>query len=149
MQQTRNRISSGARHDGYLSTRNFPKNSKGDHLAVTDGRKNPKPLSSQQAAERAAHQRAADRTANRAAHRFAEIGNRAADHLVGDRARDASRDKLTGRHPAARYVGPENRPDDAADLRENSSTSAAAAGSARGGSGHALLQHLIGGFGID
>src|SRR5882672_1582351 len=107
-------------------------------------------LPSQQPAERAAYQRAADRTANRTAHRFAEIGSQSADHLVGDRARDASRDNLTGRHPAARYVGAENRSDDRADLPENSAASAAGGSvCGRRGSGHALLQHLIGGFGID
>src|ERR1700733_13935208 len=111
MQQTKNRISSGARKDGYFSTPNFPKKSKGDH------RRKEKPMSpSQQAAERAAHQRAADRTADRAAYRLAEPGARPADDLIGDRPGDVSRDELACRQPAARNVGAEDRPNDGADL---------------------------------
>src|ERR1700687_3231258 len=98
--------------------------SEGDPAAA-NGRKALVTLPSQQPAERAAYQRAADRTANRAAHRFAEIGSQPADHPVGNRARDASRDNLTGRHPAARHVSAENRSDDRADLPQNSSASAA------------------------
>jgi hypothetical protein len=55
MQQTRKRISSGARNDGYLSTPGFPKKSEGDHVVA-----NQRILSAQQPAKRAAHQRAAD-----------------------------------------------------------------------------------------
>src|ERR1019366_897927 len=127
----------------YLSTRTFRK-SEGDYVVANKR----KILSSQQPAERATYQGATDRTTHRAAHRFAEIGNDPADHLVGDRARNASRDDLTGRHPAARYVGPENRPDHRADLPENSPASGRPVRGRRG-SGHALLQHLRGGFGVD
>src|ERR1700686_521182 len=38
MQQTRNRISSGARNDGYLSTRTFPDKTEGDHVAAISER---------------------------------------------------------------------------------------------------------------
>src|SRR6185437_9159466 len=101
-------------------------------------------LSSQQAAKRTADKGAANRTAYRAAYRFTEVGDGPADNLVGDRTRDAPRDHLTGRHLAAPYAGSENRTDDRTDLPENS-----AATRGRRGSGHALLQHLISGFGID
>src|SRR5260370_33799286 len=104
------------------------------------------PLPPQQPAERAASQRATAETANRTAHRFAEIGSQPADHLVGNRACDASRDNLTGRHPAARYVGAENRSDDRADLPENSPASAAGGSvRGRGSSGPRLLQYRIAG----
>src|ERR1700683_2303740 len=98
-------------------------------------------LSSQQAAKRATDKGAANRSADRAAYRFAKVGNDTADHLVGDRARDIPRDDLAGRHLAAPYPGSENRTNDRTDLRENP-----AAAPGRCGPGHALLQHLIGGF---
>src|SRR4030081_814490 len=98
----------------------------------------------QQAAQRAAYQRPADRAARRSAHRFTEIGDDPADHLVGDRARDASRDALAGRHFAARYVGAENSPDDRADLPENSS--AASAAGRRSTCGDTLLEYFRGGL---
>src|SRR6266436_2296616 len=145
MQHTRKRTSSGARHEGYLSTRTF-RNQRG----MTPQRTS-RTLSPQQSAERAAHQRAADRSADRTADRFAEIGHDPADHLVGDRARDASRDDLARRHPAAPDIGAENRPDDRADLAQDPASPASAVRSIRrrSGTGDALLQYLVGGFGID
>src|SRR5207237_2601470 len=74
----------------------------------------------QQAANRAAHQRAADRSADRAADGFAEIGHHPAHHLVGDRARNVSRDELARRQSIASGIGAENRPDDRAKVSENS-----------------------------
>src|ERR1700722_6609878 len=132
MQQTRKRISSGARNDGYLSTRHFLK-IRSDHvMAIVE-----KTLSSQQPAERTSHDGTPYRTANRAAHGFAEIGDDPTHHLIGDGPRHVSRDNLTGRHFAAPYVGPENRSDDRADLCEDSP--APGPGPAHRGAGDALL----------
>src|SRR6202035_1598047 len=79
-----------------------------------------------------------------AAHRLAEIGYSAADDLVGDRARDVAGDQLPRRQLAARYIGAEDGPDNGADLAEDTTVRPA-----RSRSGHALLQNLVGGFGID
>src|SRR3982751_1306841 len=100
MQQTRNRRSSGLRSDGYLSTHSF----RIQREIVA--------LPPQQAAERAAHQRAPDRTTERAANCSAEIGGDTADDLVGDRARDVSRNHLAGRHLPTLDVGAEDGADD-------------------------------------
>src|SRR6185312_4853465 len=136
MQQSRNSRSSGLRSDGYLSTRPF------------QTQRETAALPPQQAAKRAAHQRAPDRTTERAADRFAEIGSDTADDLVGDRARNIARDHLAGRHLAALDVGAEDRADDRTDLAENAATTILSVRRRRR-AGHALLQHLIGGFGVD
>src|SRR5690242_5746132 len=135
MQQSRNSRSSGLRSNGYLSTRSF--RTQRETAA----------LPPQQAAERTAHQRAPDRTTERAAHRFAKVRSDTADDLVGDRTRDVTRDHLARRQFAAFDVGAEDRADDRTDLAKNAAATVLPIRRRRR-SGHALLQHLIGGFGI-
>src|SRR4029079_6805783 len=106
-------------------------------------------LPPQQTAERAAHQRTPDRTAERSADQLAARAQAAADRVVCDGARNVARNDLAGREPAALDVGAEDRADDRTDLSENSAAAAIRATRRRRRSGHALLQHLVGGLGID
>lgn len=74
---------------------------------------------------------------------FAEIGDDAADHLVGDGARDVSRNQLTGRRPATPYIGgcriSPRRSNRLSGFRRHHHRSI----HRRGRAGDALLQHLI------
>ncbi len=74
----------------------------------------------------------------------------APDHLVGDRSRHVARDDLARRQAAALDVGAEDGADDRADLAEDAAaTSARRAIGRRSRAGNALLDHLVGGLGID
>src|SRR5689334_5817165 len=143
MTQSRNSQSSGARHEGYLST--------GAVFSATGISK--LPLAAEQSAERTAHQRTADRTAHRPRDRLADTGGEIANHLVGDRTRHLACNDLPGGHPAALDVGAEDRADDRAELSQNATASAGRAASAfiRGcrRAGDALLDHLVSGLAID
>src|SRR5262245_57514828 len=162
MQLIKNRTSSGARSEGALNAAGLFKESV--DVTVTNSlylprkrerRQSPDLIlytlaASQQSAQRATHERAADRAAKLAADRFAEIGNDAAHHLVGDGARDIARDALAGRQPAAAGIGAEDGADDRADLPENAAALAGATTIGRGrGAGDPLLYDLVGGLGID
>ena len=91
--------------DGYLSTRSFRIQRDRGSIAAANRR------------ARRAPERPIEPPSDPPS--FAEIGGDTADHLVGDGARNVSRNHLAGRHPATLDVGAEDRADDRTDLSEN------------------------------
>src|SRR6516164_9470005 len=121
------------------------------------------PSPPQNASHGATHDGAADRAAHLAANRFADVGRDLARDAVADRTRHLPRDHLTGGKPrSARTRGAEDVAQHAADTAQYR---AEAAGRLRlprpgrrmrcsnrpahGAGLQALLQELVGGFGID